>query len=300
MKVCKIWINAFRLRTLPLSLSSIILASFLAYDSGNFKIWVFILALTTTLFLQILSNLANDYGDSKSGTDNINRTGPVRAVQSGEITAYQMKRMVWIFIFLSLISGIALIVAGTKDNSFSSAIFFLVLGFAAIFAALKYTIGRNPYGYKGLGDLFVFLFFGLTGVIGTYFLHTETFVWDLLLPATSVGLLSVGVLNINNLRDERNDKQSGKNTIVVLLGARKARIYHFFLIASAIIATIIYTMIHYHIFYQWLFLLTLPLFGINVFMVVKHESPNKLNHELKRLAVTTLFFSIAFGASMLF
>ena len=221
MSTTKNWLVAFRLRTLPLALSSIILGSMLAYADGIFSWPVAILAVTTTLFLQILSNLANDYGDSVSGVDNEHRVGPSRSVQGGAITASQMRRAVFLFAFLSLASGIGLIIVGTRGLQLESTLIYLVLGLGAIAAAIKYTVGKNPYGYQGLGDLFVFIFFGLVGVCGTYYLHTHQLPWDILLPAASVGLLSVAVLNLNNLRDRESDAASGKRTLVVKLGSEK-------------------------------------------------------------------------------
>ena len=203
-----IWIKAFRLRTLPLSLSATVLGSFLGFAGDSFKWGVFIFGSLTTLFLQILSNLANDYGDAVKGTDNEGRLGPLRVTQSGLVSRQQMRWMIGIFAFLSLVSGSLLIWIGLRGGDMLGYAIFFLLGFAAIFAAIKYTIGKKPYGYVGLGDLMVFVFFGIVGVAGTYFLHTNTFHVSILLPASSVGLLSMGVLNLNNMRDHENDAES--------------------------------------------------------------------------------------------
>ena len=295
----KAWIEAFRLRTLPLALSSVALGCFVAYYDGMFSLKVSILAATTTLFLQVLSNLANDYGDSKHGVDSSERVGPVRAVQSGVIAPASMKRMVILFMGLSLASGLWLIYEGTRGIPYYYVLFFLILGLGAIAAAVKYTIGKNPYGYSGFGDLFVFIFFGLTGVLGTYFLNTHTLKWEILLPGAAMGFLSAGVLNLNNMRDRINDKESGKNTLVVIMGIEKARWYHFFLLLGSVISGLTYMLINYHSPFQMLFLLTIPLLWINVVVVFKNTIPEELDPYLKKLAIASLLFSLTFGIGLI-
>lgn len=293
------WIKAFRLRTLPLALSSVALGCFVAYFDGIFNIRVCILAATTTLFLQVLSNLANDYGDSKHGVDSGERVGPVRAVQSGKIAPIAMKRMVLLFMGLSLVSGLWLIHEGTKGIPALYVVLFLVLGLGAIAAAVKYTIGKNPYGYSGYGDLFVFIFFGLTGVLGTYFLNTHTLKWEVLLPGAAMGFLSAGVLNLNNMRDRVNDKESGKNTLVVIMGIEKARWYHLFLLLGSVICGLSYMLLNYHSPFQMLFLITLPLLWINAVVVFRNTIPEELDPYLRRLAITSLLFSLTFGIGLI-
>lgn len=299
MTSVKTWIGAFRLRTLPLSMASIILGSLLAYYTGGFDWWVFVLALFTTLFLQILSNLANDYGDSKNGIDNTTRVGPQRTVQSGLIPAKKMKTMIISVIILALVSGSALVFIGIKGENFWYVLLFLVLGLVAIVSAIKYTVGKNPYGYRGLGDLFVFVFFGLAGVVGTFYLHTNTLSPDIFLPATSIGLLSVGVLNLNNMRDQVSDKNSGKKTLVVILGSDKAKIYHIVLLAGAILSGLIFSFMHFHTPYQFLFLITLPFLIVNIREVLLNTIPKELDPELRKLAIATLIFAFSFGIGFL-
>ena len=299
MTKTKVWIEAFRLRTLPLSLSSIALGSFIAYYDGLLNWKVCVLAALTTLFLQILSNLANDYGDSKLGVDNKERVGPERAVQSGVVSPKKMKRTVIAFMLLSLVCGLLLIYEGTKGVSLSTGFIFLLFGLAAIAAAVKYTIGGKPYGYSGFGDLFVFIFFGLVGVIGTYYLNTHQLKWELLLPASALGFLSAGVLNLNNMRDRKNDKLSGKNTLVVIIGIEKAKWYHFFLLFGSIVSGTTYMLINYHSPFQMLFLLTIPMLWINVSVVFKNTIPEELDPYLRKLAITSLLFSLAFGIGLL-
>jgi 1,4-dihydroxy-2-naphthoate octaprenyltransferase len=295
----RIWIKAFRLRTLPLALSSAILGSFLAYAHGSFRPEILILAIATTLFLQILSNLANDYGDAMHGTDNDKRLGPQRYTQSGLITKHQMRNMILFFVILSLISGSWLIIAGIRDLGWKTTLVFFLLGISAIFAAIKYTVGKNPYGYIGLGDLFVFFYFGIIGVAGTYYLHTNSFEPWIFLPASTIGLLSSGVLNLNNMRDIENDSRSGKRTLVVHIGSKAAKIYHLILISLSILFSLIYTFVHFNSFYQFLFILTCPLFALNVIVVLKNTKPGELNRELKKLALSTFAFSVTFGLGLI-
>ena len=233
------WIEAFRLRTLPLALSNTIIGSCLAAADDKFRWSVFGLAALTTVLLQIMSNMANDYGDFVNGKDTAERIGPKRMVQSGEITPKTMLRGIIVIGILCAVSGVSLILIGTAGMDITNLLIFSILGLAAIAAAIKYTVGKNPYGYRGLGDIFVFIFFGLVGVIGTYFLHTQAFRIDLILPASAIGFLSVGVLNMNNMRDYEQDKKAGKRTIVVAMGEKNAAYYHLFLVGGAAALTII-------------------------------------------------------------
>ncbi len=293
----KIWIQAMRLRTLPLALSCTILGSFLAYAHGHFNAKVFLLAMLTTLFLQILSNLANDYGDAVNGVDNDQRVGPRRVTQAGLIPVNQIRWAIVVFSLLALLSGVIMILIGL-DHGLQVILFFL-LGLLAIFAAIRYTVGRNPYGYVGLGDLFVFLFFGIVGVAGTFYLHTHQFDPWVLLPAAAVGLLSSGVLNLNNMRDIVNDSRTGKQTLVVRIGSRAAKIYHVGLITFSMLVSILYTLHYYSSVYQLLFVLTFPLLVMNIKVVIQNTEPVELNSELKKLALSTFFFSLTFGLGMI-
>jgi 1,4-dihydroxy-2-naphthoate octaprenyltransferase len=293
------WIHAIRLRTLPLAFSSSLLGSFIAYNDKNFRWNVLWLALLTTLFLQILSNLANDYGDSKNGADNAERVGPQRAVQSGIITSAQMRCAVIITSTLAFISGILLIGTGIGFNISITWLVFLLLGLGALAAAITYTVGKKPYGYMGFGDLFVFLFFGLTGVLGTYFLHSGHLQSDLLLPASAMGFLSAAVLNLNNMRDINGDSRAGKRTLVVILGPARARIYHLILIAAAPLALIIYTIANYRGPIQYIFLITLPLLAMHLLTVFRVKIPSELDPQLKRLALTTFVTVVIFGIGLI-
>ena len=295
----KIWLNAFRLRTLPLSFSCVIVGSALAFAYGNLSIIVLILTLSTTLCLQILSNLANDYGDGVKGTDNYSRIGPVRTIQNGSITQKSMKAAIVVFILFSLTSGIGLVYFGLKGVSFGIIGIFLLLGIGAIVASVKYTVGRKAYGYYGMGDVFVFIFFGLIGVAGTYYLHTHIFNQYILLPAASIGFLSVGVLNLNNMRDIESDKLSGKNTIPVNIGQRKSKLYHTILLLLAILAILIYVIAGYSSIYQLTFLLVSPLIFINIFKVWQVKDLALYDGLLKKLAISTFIFSIIFSIGIM-
>jgi len=294
----KAWVSAFRLRTLPLALSSILMGAFLAAAYGHYKTSIFALSALTTIFLQILSNLANDYGDSVNGADHAERLGPKRAVQSGQISPTDMKKGIYFFVGLALVSGLSLLWVAFKDN-LSLFFTFLGLGILAIIAAITYTAGKKPYGYAGLGDISVLIFFGWLGVAGSFFLYAQSFYLTLLLPATSCGLFAVGVLNINNIRDIQSDAMAGKRSIPVRIGRDKAVIYHWLLLAIGFSCGIAYTLLNYASPYQWLFLITLPLFLINARAVKKFEDPQQIDPYLKQMAISTLQFVVTFGAGLL-
>ena len=298
MRAPILWIKAFRLRTLPLALSATVLGSFLAFAENRFKWAVFLFGTLTTLFLQVLSNLANDFGDARKGTDNAQRLGPLRVTQAGLVTQRQMKRMIALFVVLSLVSGSLLIWTGLGGSQLQFYAVFFLLGFSAIFAAIKYTIGRRPYGYLGFGDIMVFVYFGILGVAGTYFLHTQSFHLTILLPASSVGLLSVGVLNLNNLRDHENDALNGKYTLVVRMGVPWAKVYHVILLFTAFVLGLVYTILHFESYYQLIFLAPMPLLASDIKKVITNTVPVELNEELKKLAVATLLFSLSFGLGL--
>lgn len=289
--------QAFRLRTLPLALSSTLVGSFLAYSFESFRWSVFILTFFTTLFLQILSNLANDYGDAVKGTDQ-NRIGPERVTQSGKVSHKSMRRMIVVFVVLSLLSGSLLIFLGLDKLPIWKIILFFALGFSAIFAAIKYTVGRKPYGYVGLGDIFVYLYFGLVGVCGTFYLHTGFINPWIILPASSIGFFSMGVLNLNNLRDVENDAIKGKRTIVVRIGVKAAKVYHLLIVVFAILLSIIYTIFFFTSPVQLLFMLTIPFLVRDVITVMQNTVPFELNAQLKKLALTTFVWSVSFSLGL--
>src|SRR5688572_23572802 len=296
MKI-KAWLVAFRLRTLPLALSCILMGGFLASAAGAFQWNIFLLCITTTIFLQVLSNLANDYGDSVHGADSIERKGPSRAVQSGAISAGQMKVAVVVFVLLCLASGITLLwIAFGWD--WSAILFFFGLGVLSILAAIAYTVGRKPYGYIGLGDLSVLIFFGLVRVMGSYYLFTKAVTWLEILPSLSCGFFSIAVLNINNIRDIDSDRKAGKFSIPVRIGRDRAIVYHWFLLISGWICAVLYTFLQYHSLWQFLFLLSLPLFLRNGQAILQKPS-HELDPFLKQMALSTLMFVVLFGLGLI-
>ena len=290
----KAWIGAARLRTLPLALSTVGMGAFLAEYYDFFNGLIFALTVLTTILLQILSNLANDYGDSVNGADHQGRTGPMRAVQSGAISQAGMKKGVILFSILSLISGLGLLWVAFSDE-IQYFLIFLGLGILAIVAAIAYTAGRNPYGYAGFGDLFVFLFFGLVGVAGSFFLYGRELPAGIWLPAISCGLFSVDVLNINNIRDIESDKAAGKRSIPVRIGKKAAVFYHTMLIILGLLAAGLHSVLHFVEPLQWVFVLSAPMFLRNV-RAVKEEV--HLDPWLRQLALTTLIFVVLFGLGL--
>ena len=290
----KAWVSAARLRTLPLSIAGIITAGAAALETGFFSISIFSLAILTTLGFQILSNFANDYGDGVKGTDNHERVGPMRAMQSGILSAKDLK------IGMVLCSAITLVLACYliyesfgKENLFFT-IFFFVLGIAALVSAITYTVGKTAYGYRSLGDVFVFLFFGLVGVLGCYFLFTKTLNNFILLPAIIIGLLSTAVLNLNNMRDRLSDANVNKNTLAVLMGAKDIKIYHFLLIILSFGCGTLYFIMTANQWFHYLPLLAfIPLF-IHLKVVAENTSAPLLDPELKKVALSTSLFSVLF------
>ena len=296
----KHWIEAARVRTLPLSVSGIIVGSFYAMSQGMFNWNIVIFALLTTLGLQILSNFANDYGDGVKGTDNEDRVGPKRAIQSGLITPQAMKKAMVITSLITLTFAVLLIYFAFKESYLLYSFFFLILGILAIASAIRYTVGKGAYGYRGFGDLFVFVFFGLVSAFGVYFMFSKTIDWLLLLPATAIGFLSVGVLNLNNMRDEESDKKSGKNTIVVKMGGAAAKKYHFFLVISAMILVLLFAFLNDFHFDQYIFVVAyFPLIS-HLITVYKNRNPKLLDPELKKLAISTFLLSVLLALCLIF
>jgi 1,4-dihydroxy-2-naphthoate octaprenyltransferase len=295
MASLKSWIKAARLRTLPLAISGILMGAALSFLASGFNQTVTILAIVTALFIQIFSNFANDYGDSQKGTDNQHRVGPKRTVQSGEISPKQMKFGMIVVILLSLATGIWLVFEGTKGLEITTFLLFIAFGIAALIAAYRYTAGSNPYGYAGFGDIAVFLFFGILPVAGTYFLNTHQLNPEIFLPALSIGFFSTGVLNLNNMRDIENDRNSGKNTVVVRMGSARSKVYHSWLILTGLVSSVIFVWMFGTSTVQWLFLLSFPLFLNDLIQISKITSPKKFDPFLKKLSLATLLFTVLFG-----
>ena len=291
------WLHAVRLRTLPLALASIFAGSFLAAWKEAFRWEILLLASLTTIFLQILSNLSNDYGDTVHGADSAERQGPVRAVQSGMISLLEMKKAMYFFGALSLISGLLLTYIAVQDLKIF--LIFLGLGLAAIWAAITYTSGNNPYGYAGLGDVSVFLFFGLLGVLGTYFLHTLSFDLNSLWIAISVGSFSTAVLNINNIRDIESDQKAGKRSIPVRIGRKKAVVYNWGLLALGYLALLFFA-INSENHLSLLAFLAWPIMMKVGYGVQHAKSSAETDPFLKKMALSTLLWVILFGIGLIF
>ena len=305
----KHWIEAARVRTLPLSVSGILVGSFYALSKPTENVltptqvfsWkIFGLLLITTIGLQVLSNFANDYGDGVKGTDNEDRIGPKRALQSGVISPAAMKRAIVITALLTFLSAVLLIYTAFGLEYVYYSLFFLALGIIAIASAIRYTVGKSAYGYKGYGDIFVFVFFGLVSTYGSYFMFSKVFDWNLLFPAIAIGLLSVGVLNLNNMRDEVSDKKAGKNTIVVKIGGEKAKQYHYFLIITAMILLLCFGILQGFAIDQYLYLIVfLPIIS-HLLRVSRTENPADLDPELKRLAISTFMVSLLLSLCLIY
>ncbi len=298
----KDWIQAARLRTLPLSLSGIIMGAFIAkwrlWGQGGTWDWkIFALALVVTLLYQVLSNYANDYGDGIKGTDAKRATeAEARAVASGKITAKQMKNAVILFSVLSFVATIALLYVAFIPNYVNEFYIFIGIGVASILAAIGYTVGKKPYGYMGLGDIFVFIFFGLVSVCGSYFLFTKTFSWDILLPGTAIGMMSMAVLNLNNMRDIESDKLSGKNSFALRIGFKNAMIYEMILLQLPLILILIFLAMNgfiqtknYYVFIVMILLFPLAKLRRSIMSV---KQPKELDPFLKQVGIMTFVMAV--------
>ena len=298
MSKVRAYITSFRLRTLPLSLSGVLLGSLLAASDGYFKTTTFVWAMLTTVALQILSNLANEVGDLTKGTDNEHRLGPIRSAQSGALSMRKMVQAMIVFGVIAIITGSLLIYEAFRDLLNWKSIALFIAGGASIVAAVKYTVGKSAYGYRGLGDLFVFIFFGVVSVMGSYFAMSGVLPWICVLPAAAIGFLSSGVLNMNNIRDIENDSVCGKRTIPVILGIQGAKIYHFVITLLAVICLVLYSMLHSAGWTGYLFLLTLPLLVMHLKSVYRGEG-RALDSQLKFLSITTLLIALLLGFGQL-
>ncbi len=295
------WVEAARPRTLPLAVASIMLGNMLAYSHGTFDWIIAILAILTTVALQVLSNFANDFGDSMNGVDNQDRKVALRAVQTGKINREEMKKVVVLTATLSFFMGVGLLAYSLQDASWDIWMKFLGLGVACIAAAIAYTVGKRPYGYMGLGDLSVFLFFGLVGTMGSYFLQTKTLPWHIALPAAGCGLLSVAVLNLNNLRDLENDKRTGKYSIPVRIGKTLGFYYQKALLFIGILPFGSYHLIAYQVGASTTSNLLILLGYYPIIIMLRELNPNmtpaEIDPYLKKTALRTLLLILLFGIS---
>ena len=300
----KTWIKAARPRTVLLSFSGVLLGGFLAFDqlrslspSKGRPIIVILFAALTAILLQILSNLANDYGDFKKGTDSAKRVGPQREMQSGAITEKEMKRGLAVTAGLCFISG-AMLIFVFAGLTWQELAVFVALGIGAVLAALLYTLGKHPYGYRGLGDLYCFLFFGIAAVACAFYLATKSLDFSVLLPASAMGFLSNAVLNINNMRDYENDKASGKNSLVVKIGLKKAFVYHCLLISGAFVCLVVYLVLHQARWYSYLFVVLFLLF-LKDLIAIKKTKPELLDPFLGRQVKHSFLLVLVYGILLL-
>ena len=287
-----IWFSTARPKTLPLALASIIIGSALAYWAGKFDLITTLLAFITTILLQVLSNFANDYGDHVKGSDTAERIGPLRAIQHGTITGEQLKIAVIVLSVLSFISGAAL--SFYAYEGIEDLLVFLGLGVISIVAAITYTVGKKAYGYLGLGDLFVLIFFGFVAVIGVVYLQAHSLPLMIFIPAFGCGLLSVAVLNINNLRDINQDRKAGKNTLIVRIGSKNGRIYHAILLSLAVVSYLIFAILNFEHWYNYFFLLAVPLLVKHGLFVYRHQDPIELRPILGQMAGLALITNLLF------
>ena len=299
MKDLKKWLSAIRLRTLPLSISGIIVAACLAKYNGVFDYIIFVFAILTTLSYQILSNLANDYGDGVKGTDNNQRIGPARALQSGAITKEEMFNAIKINVLISIALTVSLIFFSFKSEHLLLAFTFFILASLSIYAAIKYTVGNNAYGYKGKGDVFVFVFFGLVSVLGSYVLFAKQIDYIAILPAIAIGLLSTAVLNLNNMRDIVSDVTANKITLAVKLGAVKAKKYHYFLVITAIVLSVLFGVLYYKSPFNLIYFIAYMPLLLHLKTVKSVTNPKDFDPELKKLALTTVLLSLLLGIGQL-
>jgi 1,4-dihydroxy-2-naphthoate octaprenyltransferase len=295
----KTWLRAARPRTVLLSLSGILMGGVLAAATGSFYPLTVVFCALTAILLQILSNLANDYGDFKKGVDNVDRTGPQRTLQSGALTEQQMLFGIVVVALITLLSGGVLLLLVWSYISWKELAVFAALGLAAIAAALCYTLGKRPYGYRGLGDLFCFLFFGWVAVAGTYYLAANRFDPLVMLPATAVGFLSVAVLNINNMRDYENDKASGKNSLVVKMGLKGAFVYHIFLIIGAFVCLTVFLWLKHATWYAYFFWIMFPFFLMDLLTIRKTRYTGVPDRLLPKQVVQTFLLIFLFVFSFL-
>ena len=288
----KVWISSFRLRTLPLSISGIIFGSALAYSNQYFNNTIFVFALLTTISLQILSNLANDYGDGIKGTDNNNRIGPERAIQSGLISPIQMKYAIITNVLILIVLITTLLYFSFGTNEYLNLLTFFTLGIISIYSAIKYTVGNKAYGYYALGDLFVLLFFGFLSVMGSYYLYAKNLEINLILPSFSIGLLSVAVINLNNMRDLVSDKLSNKITVAGKLGFANSKKYHFLILISSIVFSLLFILFFYYKPLSLIIIISYIPIVLHLKKVYTITKPVEYNDELKKVAISTFLFSV--------
>ncbi|HBA12937.1 MAG: 1,4-dihydroxy-2-naphthoate octaprenyltransferase [Bacteroidaceae bacterium] len=290
-------VRSMRLRTLPLSTAGVVLGIMLACADYTVPWYTIVLIILTTISLQILSNMSNELGDWLSGVDSDKREGPVYSLGEGGLTTDQMRSCIRIMMLVCCILGLGMIRASFGTVFRIESQILIILGGFAIWAAMNYTLGNRPYGYKGLGDLFVFIFFGLVSVMGSYFVASHSFNWSILMPGTAIGFFSVGVLNVNNIRDMESDADS-RVTIPLKLGERRAKIYHTLLIVLGWSLMLIFTFFNSTGLLPYLYVITLPLYIIHLTGVWKF-SGKELDPMLPLLVMSTFLLALLVGAGFI-
>lgn len=284
-----------RLRTLPLSMAGVLLGILLAVANWKVDLWTAVLIVLTTVCLQILSNLSNELGDVQRGTDTAERQGPQYGLIGGGMSVGELKTLIGVFVGLCIVFGVAMTWRAFGTLWDLTPILILMLGAAAIAAAMRYTLGPNPYGYRAKGDIYVFLFFGLVAVLGAYFVCTQGLGlhWKLLLPASAIGFFSVGVLNVNNIRDMKTDA-ANRVTVAIRLGLRRSRIYQTALVGLGLACMVAYCLLCWPSPWHWLWLLSLPLFLRHLHLVWT-RTDRALDPALPLLVVATFLLSLLAG-----
>lgn len=298
MGKAKAILRSMRFRTIPLSVAGVLLGSMLALADYHIRMWTVVLLVLTAAALQILSNLANELGDVQHGTDTTEREGPLYGLNSGDLDIDDMKLLVKVFVLVSIVLGLLMVWVSFGTLFSVQAIGVEILGAAAIWAAIRYTVGKNPYGHRGLGDVFVFIFYGLVTVMGGFYVCAHCVpLWPLILPACAIGFFSVGVLNVNNIRDMKTDARV-RTTVAMRLGPVKARVYQSVLIALGWISMILYCLCRYPDPWHWLFVLTLPLYILHIVGIWK-KTDRGIDAMLPQLVVSTLLFSVLAGGGFI-
>lgn len=291
-------IRSLRLRTLPLSLGGVVLGALLAASDFVVSPWVMVLLFLTTVFLQILSNLSNELGDVLNGTDTPDRQGPDYGIAEGGLSVSDMKRLISAIATACALSGCAMIWVSFGTLFSIRSISLLILGALAIIAAMRYTLGPSPYGYRGLGDIAVFIFFGLVSVLGGYYVCAHTIISPMLiLPAAAVGFFSVGVLNVNNIRDMKTDSIN-RVTVAIKLGLKGSRIYQTVLIALGWILLVCFTAVYKPSPWHYLFLIVFPLHLIHLKGIWSRKE-KALDPMLPLLVMSTFLLCLILGISFI-
>ena len=291
-------IKSLRLRTLPLSLAGVVLGVTLSAGDYKVSIWTALLVFLTTVLLQVLSNMSNELGDTLNGTDTEDRQGPDYGLNDGVLGIGDMKKIISWIVTLCALSGMTMIWVSFGSLFCFKSCILLVLGAAAIIGAMRYTLGKNPYGYRGLGDVYVFIFFGLVSVLGAYFVAAHTIPdWKLVLPAAAIGFFSVGVLNVNNIRDMKTDAPN-RVTVAIKLGVHKARIYQTVLICLGWILMLLFAAIYKPSPWHFIFVVTLPLY-VRHLMGVWTKTERALDPMLPLLVISTFVLALLAGLSFM-